>query len=144
MTIRGPLAIILLVVVILSLAANFLVFGFVAARLSDIRQGNIERIIALGLRGMPAEIRRAAAAEAVEDRAELRQAFADLQAARRNMYAAMRAEPFDQAALDAAMAEVRSRTTAIQGMGQGLIAKAVAQASPQARAAIELPRGLAP
>jgi hypothetical protein len=141
MTIRGPFAVVILIVLFLSLAANFLILGFAAARIGDLRQGAIERIIAVGARGFPKEIRAAIIAKAAAERDPLRAAFADLRAARQRMFAAMRAEPFDAAALSAAFADVRAKTSALQALGQDILGEAVAAAPADARAEIKLGRG---
>jgi uncharacterized membrane protein len=140
MTIRTPLAIFLAVLLVISLAANLLVLGFAAARYGQFRQGDVlERIIALGVRGFPAEIRREITASLARERPELRAALDDVQEARRHMFEVMKAEPFDRAALDAAFADVRAKTEALQERGQDLLGDAVEQAPSEARAKIEPP-----
>ena len=57
------------------------------------------------------------------------------------MFEAMRADPFDRAALDAAFADVRTETNDVQTIGQEIVAAAIADASPQVRARIRPPRG---
>jgi uncharacterized membrane protein len=143
MTIRTPLAILLAVLLIVSLAVNFLILGFAAGRYGQFRQGDfLERVIALGVRGLPAEIRRDIMASLVRERPELRAALEEVQDARRRMFEVMRVEPFDRAALDAAFADVRAKTEALQERGQTLLGNAVEHASPDARSQIELPPGL--
>ena len=140
MTIRTPLAIFLAVLLVISLAANFLVLGFAAARYGQFRQGDfLERIIVLGVRSFPAEIRREITASLARERPELRAALEDVQQARRHMFEVMTAEPFDRAALDAAFADVRAKTEALQERGQDLLGDAVEQAPPEARSEIEPP-----
>lgn len=140
MTIRTPLAIFLAALLIVSLAANFLVLGFAAARYGQFRQGDIlERVIALGARSFPADIRREITASLARERPELRAALQDVQEARRRMFELMRTEPFDRAALDAAFADVRAKTEALQERGQALLGDAIEQASPEARSEIEPP-----
>ena len=140
MTIRTPLAVFLAAILIVSLGANFLVLGFAAARLGQFRQGDmLERVIALGTRNFPREIRREITEGLARERPELRAALEDLQEARRHMFEVMTAEPFDRAALDEAFADVRAKTDALQQRGQGLLGDAVEQASPEARSEIELP-----
>jgi len=143
MTIRGPWAIALVVVLAVSLAANFIVAGFAAARLSGFGPGGaLENLVALGIRSYPPEIRRAILGEALSDRSDLRAGLDAIRAAREKMFAAMRAEPFDAAALDQAFAEVRQKTAALQQVGQGIVGRAVAAASPEVRARITAPPGL--
>jgi uncharacterized membrane protein len=143
MTIRTPLAILLAVLLVVSLAANFLVLGFAAGRYGQFRQGDfLQRVIALGIRSFPGDIRRDITASLVRDRPELGAALEELQDARRRMFEIMKAEPFDRAALDAAFADIRAKTEALQARGQDLLGDAVEQASPEARAEITLPPGL--
>jgi uncharacterized membrane protein len=142
MTIRGPFAIILLVVLVLSLAANFVVAGFAAARFAYPRPGGeIERIVAIGIRAFPPEIRGLITSGTNAERNRMRAAFEDVRAARRAMFEAMRAETFDRGALEAAFADVRTKTMALQEIGQQVVARAIEQASPETRAKIRLPRG---
>jgi hypothetical protein len=75
----------------------------------------------------------------VRERPELRAALDDLQEARRRMFELMKAEPFDRAALDAAFADVRTKTEMLQARGQQLLGDAVEQASPAVRSEIEAP-----
>jgi hypothetical protein len=140
MIIRGRLAIVLLTVLVLSLAVNFVVAGFVIARSLGLgRLGPVEQIVAIGARAFPGEIRRAIVAEALGDGAALRDDLAELRAARQRAFDAMRAEPFDRAALDAAFAEVRARTDRLQTTGQGIVADAVAAAPAEVRREIVAP-----
>jgi hypothetical protein len=57
------------------------------------------------------------------------------------MFEAMRADPFDAAALDAAYANLRDKTAALQEAGQQIVAEAVAGAPADVRARIRPPRG---
>jgi hypothetical protein len=140
MIIRGPLAIVLLSALALSLATNFIVVGFTVARSGDVPTGGIERFIAMGIRPYPPEIRRAIAGEALVERTALRAAFDDFRVARKKMFEAMKADPFTAAGIDGAFAEVRTKTDALQRLGQSIVAKALAAATPEARAAIKSPR----
>jgi uncharacterized membrane protein len=143
MTIRTPAAIFLAALLIVSLAANFLILGFAAGRYGQFRQGDfLERMIALGVRSFPAEIRREITTSLVRERPELGAALQTLQEARRRMFEIMMTEPFDRAALDAAFADVRAKTEALQERGQNLLGDAVEQSSPEARSEIRLPFGL--
>ena len=110
MSIRGSFAIALLVVLVLSLAANFVVIGFVASRVGEFRLTGIQRIVALGVKNYPTEIRNAIMEEAATNAAALGAALADFNAARQRAFTAMRAEPFDPARLDAEFADVRAKT----------------------------------
>jgi len=149
MTIRGPLAFILAAVLIVSLAANFLVLGFAAARFAGVGPfgfggdaGAIERIVALGARAFPRELRREIGGELGRHRGELGAALDEVRDARRRMFAVMAAEPFDRAALDAAFAEVRAATDRLQLLGQDLVGDVVERAPAEERARIRPPRYL--
>lgn len=59
-------------------------------------------------------------------RDEVARALGDMRAARRDSRAAMAGEPFDKAAVDAAFAESRTKTSAFQKVVHDAIAEAVA------------------
>ena len=141
MTIRGPLAITLFAALILSVAVNLVVAGFVVARLhGPLPPGSeVERIVSMGTRGFPPEIQKAIADGATAKRDEIRQRLDDVQVARRQMFDAMRAVPFDPAALDAAYANLRDKTAALQEAGQQIVSQAVASAPADVRARIRPP-----
>lgn len=142
MTIRGPLLAILGVILFLSLAANLVIAGFAGARMFGPRPGgDIERIVAIGVRAFPPEIQREIEAGSRLKRGEMRTRLDAVQAARRQMFVAMRAEPFDSAALDAAYADLRSKTSDLQQVGQSIVFDAIAKASPEVRKRIRPPRG---
>ncbi len=134
MTIRGPFAITLLVLLFVSLAANVVVAGFTIARIAGPRPGGeIERIVALGIRAFPPEIQRDINRQVRDQRAALRARIDAVQNARQRMFEAMRAQPFDRAALEAAFADVRTATNDVQAIGQNIVADAVAHAPPDVR-----------
>jgi uncharacterized membrane protein len=141
-TIRGPFAVALLVLLFVSLAANLVVAGFAVARFAGPRPGGeVERIVALGIRAFPPELRPAITQGARDQRDKFRGLIENAQAARQRMFEAMRAEPFDKAKLEAAFADVRARTNDVQALGQTIVADAIASASPQTRSKIRPPRG---
>jgi uncharacterized membrane protein len=145
MTIRGPFAFVIVGVLVLSLAANFLVLGFAAARYHNFDEGAaIERIVSLGTRAFPRELRRQIGDALGQHRGELRGALRDVQEARRHMLEVMAADPFDRAALDAAFADVRAKTDTLQRLGQELVGDVVAEATPDERSEIRPPRFLMP
>ncbi len=144
MTIRGPFAVTLLVVLLVSLAANLLVAGFAVSRFRGPPPpggGEIDRIVALGIRAFPPEIQGDIRDQVRAHRGEFRAGLVAVQAARQQMFAAMRANPFDRAALDQAFANVRATTDEVQTVGQDIVAGAIAQAPPDVRARIRQPRG---
>ena len=141
MTIRGPFAVTLLALLFVSLATNLLIAGFAIGRVVGPRPGaDIERIVALATRDFPPEIRRAVVERARAGRAQFHAQFEDVEAARQRMFEAMRAEPFDQAALEAAFADLRQKTGALQRAGQDLVAGALVDQPPDVRRHIR-PRG---
>ena len=130
MTIRGRTAIVLVAVLVVSLALNFFGAGLIAAGVG-FRQQLAERC--------PREIRRAVAADLIARREEGFKALDELRATRREMFAAMRAEPLDRLRLERAMAAVRAKTQALQAFGQSGLAAALAAASAETRARIAAP-----
>ena len=143
MIIRGPLAIIFAVVLLLSVATNLLVAGFVVARLHGPPPpgDDIERIVAIGIRAFPPEIQKAISEGAQARRDDVRTRVDAVQEARRKMFEAMRADPFDQAALEATYADLRAKTNDLQQVGQEIALDAVAKASPDVRQLIRPPHG---
>jgi len=142
MTIRGPFAVTLLVLLFLSLAANVLGIGFAFGRMLGPRHGGeVERIVAMGIRGFPPEIRHAVEARARAGRGQFRAKVDDVEAARRRMFEAMRAQPFDRTALESAFSDVRQKTDALQQAGQELVADVLVDAPPDVRRRIRPPRG---
>jgi uncharacterized membrane protein len=141
MTIRGPFAYVLVALLIVSLVANFLVLGFAAARYRNFEDaGAVERIVELGARAFPRELRGQIGKELKGHRGQLRGALRELGEARREMLRQMAAEPLDRAALDAAFAEVRARTDALQRLGQELVTEVLEKTPPEERAKIRSQR----
>lgn len=137
MTIRGVFAYVLVGLLVVSLAANFLVLGFAAARYHGFdHPGSIERIVALGTRAFPPELRDQIDDQLGRHRGELRGALRDLGRARREMFRQMAADPLDRAALNAAFADVRAKTAELQRLGQDLVEEVLVEATPEERAKI--------
>lgn len=143
MTIRGPAAAILLLLLFVSLGLNFLGIGFLAARVSGGQAADLARIVEIGLQTFPPDIRRSIGRDLVENRQAVRAAIEEFRAAQGRLYRIMQASPLDETALQAAFVEVRERTAALQAMGQATLARAIAGAPPEARAQIRQPRPLA-
>jgi uncharacterized membrane protein len=142
LTIRGPLAIVLLVALVVSVAVNLSIAGFAFARFTGPRPGGeIERIVAIGIRAFPPEIQKSIADASNARRDEMKAKLDAVQDARRAMFAAMRADPFDPAALNTAYADLRAKTADLQQIGQQIVADAVEHAPPDIRARIRPPRG---
>ncbi len=143
MTVRGPLAITLFAALVLSIAVNLIVAGFVVARLGGPPPpgSEVERIVAIGIRAFPPEIQKAIADGTKAQRDQLRARLNDVQDARKKMFDAMRADPFDPAVLNTAYANLRDKTNALQELGQQIVASAVAAAPADVRARIRPPHG---
>jgi uncharacterized membrane protein len=143
MTIGKRWAIAIFAILFLSLGANLVVAGFSAARFAGPHgpPNFIERIVAIGIRAFPPAIQRTIEQDARERREEMRALIDAVQDSRMRMFAAMRADPFDAAALDAAFAELRSRTTELQKAGQDIVGRAVAGAPADVRIKIRMNRG---
>ena len=108
---RRRTTLILAIALAVSLCLNLFAGGaWLAGRWFDRR---VEETAASVMRAYPPELRRDVLRRLLQDRAELRSAVGGLREARQRMVAVMRADPLDRAALDAAMAEVRSRTGAL-------------------------------
>ncbi len=134
MTIRGPFAVVLVVLLFLSLAANMVVAGFTLTRITGARPGgDVERIVALGTRAFPPEIRKEIASRGADQRGVLRDKLRTVEHARREMFAAMRAEPFDAAALAQAYDALRRATDDLQRAGQEIVAEVLAETPAEVR-----------
>jgi uncharacterized membrane protein len=141
MTIRGVFAYVLIGLLILSLAANFLILGFAAARYHGFDDaGAVDRIVELGARAFPRELRREISAELRHNRGEMRAALRDLGEARREMYRQMAADPLDRGALNAAFAEVRAKTGELQRLGQEAVEEVLINTPADERANIRPPK----
>jgi uncharacterized membrane protein len=141
LTVRGPLLIALAAVLLVSLAGNLVVAGFTFSRFGPRPGSDIERIVAIGIRAFPPEIQKAIVDGSKAKRDEMRARFDDVRDARQRMFEAMRADPFDPAALETAYADVRQKTNVLQEAGQQIVLDAVANASPEVRSRIRPPRG---
>jgi hypothetical protein len=145
-TVRGRFAVTLLVVLLVSLAANLTIAGFLASRAVGPRPGGdeIDRIVSLGIHDFPPEIQRDILDQVRIRRVELDDNIGAMQAAERSMFRAMHADPPDRVALEAAFADVRSTTNDVQAIGQGIVAHAIAKSPPDVRARIRERRGAFP
>jgi hypothetical protein len=145
MTIRGPFAVTLLVVLFVSLAANLVVAGFSVARFSGGRPpgfgGDLDRLVTLGIGAFPPEIQDNIRQKVQEERPKFRDYLMGLRQTRQKMFDAMRAADFNRQALDDAFAELRGELNGMQVIGQSIVADAVQAAPPAARQKIRPPRG---
>jgi hypothetical protein len=143
MSIGRPWAIAILAVLFISLAANLVIAGFSVSRFAGPPHPGsiIERIVAIGIRAFPPPIQDAIEAGVRDRGPEMRERLDAMQGARMHMFDAMRADPFDAAALDAAFADLRTQTTDLQRVGQEIVGQAVAAAPANVRSRIRPPRG---
>jgi uncharacterized membrane protein len=140
MTIRGRTATILVVVLVISLALNFFGAGLVAAGIGLRRSlAGFDRTVMQLAERFPPEIRRAVAGDLIARRDEGFKALDELRAARREAFAAMRADPFDRTRLERALAAVRAKTQTLQALGHSALATVLSAASAESRAKIKAP-----
>lgn len=138
MTLRGSWAIGVLVALAVSLAVNFTLGGFVSARLlgphPPPRSGGFSMMMGSD-RAYPKEMRDALRRELFDD-PSLKEHIRALRTARTEMFAAMRADPYDPAALKAALDEIQANTTALQSAGHAALERIVAETPASVRAEI--------
>jgi uncharacterized membrane protein len=129
-------------VLAVSLLINLFIAGFVLTRWvfwePEPWLGRIFAIAAVG--HPPPAIREKMDAELRADDSSIRSAIDAVRQARREVRMAMRAEPFDAAALDKAYADLRARSTDLQTMIHGATARAIAASPAEERAKIEIRR----
>ncbi|WP_342237339.1 periplasmic heavy metal sensor [Inquilinus sp. OTU3971] len=131
---RRRTTLVLAIVLAASLCLNLFLGGaWLAGRWFERR---METTTASVMRAYPPELRRDVLRRLLQDRAELRSAVGGLREARLRMFALMRADPLDRGALDAAMAEVRARTGALQALLQSALADTLAGTPAEERAKI--------
>ncbi len=106
------------IVVAASLLANAVVLGLVL-RFGDMR--GVMNGGGGGFGGLPPEIKQEFREVLRENRGTLRGPLRELGAARRAMFEAARARPYDRAEVEAAMERVRSASAAVQVAGQELL-----------------------
>jgi uncharacterized membrane protein len=135
MTLHGRGAYLVVAALAISLLANVFAASFILGQWFS----NTRPEAVISAPRYPQPIRSAAREALRENRGELIPALVRLRRARLAMFDAARAAEFEPATLEAAMAEVRSATTAVQAIAQGALAKAIRGASPQDRATIRPP-----
>jgi uncharacterized membrane protein len=122
----------------ISLAVNFVGAGYLVAGLGHERDpAGHGRALLLAGRSYPAEIRDKLRAALGRDDQSLRGAVRALREARRETFAAMRADPFDPARLGAALAAERAGTARLQEIGHGVLAAVIAEEPAAVRAEIK-------
>ncbi|WP_137131151.1 periplasmic heavy metal sensor [Rhizobium sp. FY34] len=124
MTRKGMFRLTIPVLLALSLAGNFFALGFFAHQW---RSGTGAFTALLETR-YPADVRTAFRSRLRDNGEPLKAALADLRAARKMQEALSRQSPLDEAALRAAMEEVRIKTTALQSLTQDYLVAAIKDA----------------
>lgn len=136
MTLSGRTATATIVALVLSVCLNVFVAGLIAGRASrgdgPPRRddgGGLQRFMAT----VPAEARPIIREALQENRSGLQDLVAGVRRARRNAASVVAAEPFDRAALEAALAAIRDRSRALEAAVHGIIAVAIDELSPELR-----------
>jgi len=143
-TLRGSWAIGVLVALALSLAINFTVGGFFAARSvfgpdHPPPRGGFSGFLTAADRAFPPQMREALRDDLFND-PTVKANFDAFRAARQEMYAAMRADPYDPAALEAALDKIQASTSALQQAGHQALERIMAQTPADVRAEIGMHR----
>ena len=141
MKFAGRSAIVLVAGLAISVLLNFATIGYFSSGLFHNHNRPIaaERLVSLGAKSLPRELRRGIAEALAPHRDDLRAAFRAVRDARIALFEAMRAEPYDAAAVNAAFDNLQAELAAPSEIGQRAIIQALGQASPETRAAIEPP-----
>lgn len=135
MTIGGRWAVALLVVLFLSLGANFFLGGlFAGGALRDGDQPRPARALAAFLRSLPEEARPVLRQSFRARRPELRAKIAAMAEARGEIADLLARDDLDRARLDAAFVELRARTTEVQALLHEVVAEAMMELPPEVRA----------
>lgn len=126
----------------LSLCANLFFAGFHLMPWKHGPYDRIDRLAAIAaVSNVPPEVDDILRAELEKERPQIRETFRAMRDSRRAARDAMRADPFDPAALDRAYIEMRARSDAFQTLVHATAARAIAQAPAAARAEIQDRRG---
>lgn len=137
MTLSGRTGTLVVVALVLSVCLNVFVAGIVAGRVTSgagtpVRPnagGGLERFMAT----VPSEARPILRRAFGENRGGLQGMVAAVREARQEAAAVVAREPFDQAAFEAAMADVRDRSEDLQAAVHGIIGEALNDLSPDLR-----------
>lgn len=129
-------------VLVVSLLINLFIAGFVLTRWAFWEHEPwLGRIYAIAAVGHPPQvIREKMDVELRADDGSIRGAIDSVRDARREVRSAMRADPFDAAALDKAYADLRARSTDLQTAVHRATARAIAASPTEERAKIEVRR----
>ena len=135
MTIGGKWAVALLVALVLSLGANLFLGGlFAGGALRGGDQVRPARALAAFMRSLPEEARPVFRETFRERRPELRARIRAMAEARGEVADLLAREDLDRVRLEAAFAQLRSRTTAVQAMLHEIVADSLMKLPPEVRA----------
>jgi uncharacterized membrane protein len=127
------------IVFVASVGLNLVFAGFVLERATEQRRGTdrvTERAVNVVLARLPEEVRKPLLDAVLGHRAELTAALRDVRRSRREVRAAMRAEPLDIDRVRAALSETRDRSNALLAIIDGEILHTLPQISAADRAKI--------
>ncbi len=118
-----------------SVVVNLLLAGFIAGRMSgDVGfRGGMGAAPEMPQLGFLDEERRREVSQGIETRRELRRILRELRRSQRGIRAAFEAEPFDQEALSAALAEFRRRLEESQALSHGKLVTVAVRLTPDER-----------
>jgi uncharacterized membrane protein len=129
---------VLAILLLVSVAFNLFAAGaLVATRWLNRPLGSAVEAV---MRSYPPSVRAEVRSRLFADRDVVRAAFAELGAARKRMFALMRAETLDEKALQGAMAEVRDKTATVQALLQAALLASLKDIPAAEREKIEPPR----
>jgi uncharacterized membrane protein len=129
---------VLAILLLVSVAFNLFAAGaLVATRWLNRPLGSAVEAV---MRSYPPSVRAEVRSRLFADRDVVRAAFAELGAARKRMFALMRAETLDEKALQGAMAEVREKTATVQALLQAALLASLKDIPAAEREKIEPPR----
>jgi uncharacterized membrane protein len=130
----------LLAVLLVSLAANVFAAGFFLRpfhRHHGDHEARLARFAAMAAIGRESPDLEAKVREQVDGvRPAVHQAYLDMANARIEVRDAVRADPFDAARLDTALANLRARSSEFQAIVHGAVVTAVSEASPESRQSV--------
>jgi uncharacterized membrane protein len=129
---------VLAILLLVSVAFNLFAAGaLVATRWLNRPLGSAVEAV---MRSYPPSVRAEVRSRLFADRDVVRAAFGELGAARKRMFALMRAETLDEKALQGAMAEVREKTATVQALLQAALLASLKDIPAAEREKIEPPR----
>ncbi len=132
------------VLAILLILATIVATLSTGAAIFMVRSPGLVFVASQAMQSYPAPVRRALRENYQQAVASFDDDVVAYQAALGRMFEAMAAEPFDRAALDAAMAETRNRLATVQARSHAVLADTIEAAEPAQRAEIRPPDGAMP